>query len=109
MANKSKNAEDKLRTLGTILELVGVPILIIVAILQKISNQDPGVISVLLVAGGLTFFAGLMLHHLPKQSESARAIFLSLGVCRFASYVQRLEDLFLRLSVLLCGLCLDVP
>ncbi|MCJ7430781.1 hypothetical protein MUO83_06170 [Candidatus Bathyarchaeota archaeon] len=73
MISKSKNPEeDGLRTLGTILELVGVPILIIVAVLQKISNQDLGVISVLLVVGVCMFFVGLMLSHLPRQSEKEK-------------------------------------
>jgi uncharacterized membrane protein len=70
MASKSKNEEeDGLRTLGTILELVGVPILIIVAILLNMPDKDLGVISVLLVVGVCMFFAGLMLSHLPRQSE----------------------------------------
>jgi len=73
MTSKSKNPEeDRLRTLGTILELVGVPILIIVAVLQKISNQDLGLIGVLIIVGTLMFFTGLMLSHLPRQSEKEK-------------------------------------
>jgi len=69
MASKSQNEKDGLRTLGTILELVGVPILIIVAVLQKMLNQDLGVIGVLLVVGVCMFFAGLVLSHLPQETE----------------------------------------
>jgi len=72
----SKNAEDKLgdelRALGTILELVALPIFITVNMLRVIPNQDHGVINVLSVVAVLLFFTGLMLHHLPKQGKEEK-------------------------------------
>ena len=76
MVSKSKNAEDKfgdeVRALGTILKLVGVPILIIVAVLLNMPNKDLGVIGVLLVAGACLFLTGLMLSYLPKQVKEEK-------------------------------------
>jgi len=43
--------EDRLRDLGTILELLGVPILVIVAVLWNLPNKDLGTISVLTIIG----------------------------------------------------------
>jgi putative effector of murein hydrolase LrgA (UPF0299 family) len=60
--------EDRLRDLGTILELLGVPILVIVAVLWNLPNKDLGTISVLTIIGVLLFFTGLMLSHLPSQN-----------------------------------------
>jgi len=77
VASKSKNVEedklgDELRTLGTILKLVGIPILIIVAVLFNMPNKDLGAIGVLLVVGACLFLTGLMLSHLPKQVKEEK-------------------------------------
>jgi len=61
--------EDRLRDLGTILELLGVPILVIVAVLWNLPNKDLGTISVLTIIGVFLFFIGLMLSHLPSQNQ----------------------------------------
>jgi uncharacterized membrane protein len=67
MTNEKDVEEDRLRILGTILELLGVPILVIVAVLWNLPNKDLGTISVLFIIGVLLFFIGLMLSHLPSQ------------------------------------------
>ena len=68
MTNEKDVEEDRLRILGTILELLGVPILVIVAVLWNLPNKDLGTISVLFIIGVLLFFIGLMLSHLPSQN-----------------------------------------
>ena len=68
MTSKKDVEEDGLRALGTILELLGVPILVIVAVLWNLPNRDLGTISVLFIIGVLLFFTGLMLSHLPSQN-----------------------------------------
>jgi hypothetical protein len=68
VASKSKNVkEDKLRTLGRILEVLAVAAFITVNLLRVISNQDPAVINVLSVIAVFSFISGLMLSHLPEQ------------------------------------------
>jgi uncharacterized membrane protein YgdD (TMEM256/DUF423 family) len=68
MTSKKDAEEDRLRILGTILELLTVSILVIVAVLWNLPNKDLGTISVLTIIGVLLFFTGLMLSHLPSQN-----------------------------------------
>jgi uncharacterized membrane protein YgdD (TMEM256/DUF423 family) len=68
MTSKKDAEEDRLRILGTILELLTFSILVIVAVLWNLPNKDLGTISVLTIIGVLLFFTGLMLSHLPSQN-----------------------------------------
>lgn len=68
MTSKKDAEEDRLRILGTILELLTVSILVIVAVLWNLPNKDLGTISVLTIIGVLLFFTGLMLSRLPSQN-----------------------------------------
>jgi cobalamin synthase len=63
------NSSVPLKTIGLILEALALPILIIVAVLLNIPDKDLGAIGVLLAFGGCMFFTGLILCHLPQETE----------------------------------------
>lgn len=69
MATKHENT---LKIIGRILELIGVPILIIVAVLLNMENKDLATINVLLIIGVSTFLIGLVLSHLPQESMEGK-------------------------------------
>jgi hypothetical protein len=58
-----------LKTIGLILEALGVPILIIIAVLLNMPDKNLGAIGVFLTVGVCMFFTGLILSHLPQEKE----------------------------------------
>jgi uncharacterized membrane protein len=77
VAGKNKNVEedklgDGLKTLGTILELVSIPVTIVNIALLKMPNTDLEASTILLIVSILMFFTGFMLSHLPKQVKEEK-------------------------------------
>lgn len=66
MTSKSKNT---MKTIGLILEVLAIPLMIANIVLLKMPNTDLGTSTVLLIISNFALIIGLMLSHLPKQSE----------------------------------------
>ena len=66
MTSKSKNT---MKTIGLILEVLAIPLMIVNIVLLKMPNTDLGTSTVLLIVSNFALIIGLMLSHLPKQSE----------------------------------------
>lgn len=61
-----------MKVIGRILEVLGVLILIIDAVLLNMPDKNLGLIGVLIIVGTLMFFTGLIVVRLPSQEEKER-------------------------------------
>jgi len=61
-----------MKVIGRILEVLGVLILIIDAVLLNMPDKNLGLIGVLIIVGTLMFFTGLMVVRLPSQEGKER-------------------------------------
>ena len=61
-----------MKTIGTILEALALPILIINAVLLNTENKNLPMIGFLLGVGGCMFMVGVILSHLPQDKKEGK-------------------------------------
>ena len=71
MTSKRKNPEETptVKTIGRILEVLGLPFLIVVAVLLNMETKNLAMIDLLLAVGVTLFVVGLIFSHLPQENE----------------------------------------